>query len=118
MTTAPANDQHQLHLLREMLRIRRFEERCVELYSATKIRGFLHLYIGEEASAVGIMQALDPGERPRGGFSFGRGALDPAAVRVEDRQRQAEAGHHGGGADHALEANGGANLTERHRLFE
>lgn len=51
---------HQLHLLREMLRIRRFEERCVELYSATKIRGFLHLYIGEEASAVGIMQALEP----------------------------------------------------------
>ena len=38
---------------REMLRIRRFEERCVELYSATKIRGFLHLYIGEEAVAVG-----------------------------------------------------------------
>jgi pyruvate dehydrogenase E1 component alpha subunit len=60
MTTAPANDQHQLHLLREMLRIRRFEERCVELYSATKIRGFLHLYLGEEASAVGIMQALEP----------------------------------------------------------
>jgi pyruvate dehydrogenase E1 component alpha subunit len=50
----------QVHLLREMLRIRRFEERCVELYSATKIRGFLHLYIGEEASAVGVMQALGP----------------------------------------------------------
>ncbi|HEY5013299.1 MAG TPA: pyruvate dehydrogenase (acetyl-transferring) E1 component subunit alpha, partial [Acidimicrobiia bacterium] len=43
-----------------MLRIRRFEERCVELYSAAKIRGFLHLYIGEEAVAVGIMQALTP----------------------------------------------------------
>jgi len=43
-----------------MLRIRRFEERCVELYSASKIRGFMHLYIGEEASAVGIMQALGP----------------------------------------------------------
>ena len=38
-----------------MLRIRRFEERCVELYSAAKIRGFLHLYIGEEAVAVGVM---------------------------------------------------------------
>jgi pyruvate dehydrogenase E1 component alpha subunit len=62
MTTAPTLDQHQVHLLREMLRIRRFEERCVELYSATRIRGFLHLYIGEEASAVGIMQALDPGD--------------------------------------------------------
>jgi pyruvate dehydrogenase E1 component alpha subunit len=52
--------EHGLHLLREMLRIRRFEERCVELYSATKIRGFLHLYIGEEAVAVGAMQALAP----------------------------------------------------------
>lgn len=47
-------------LLREMLRVRRFEERCVELYSATKIRGFMHLYIGEEAVAVGAMRSLRP----------------------------------------------------------
>lgn len=52
--------QHFLHLLNEMLRIRRFEERCVELYSQSKIRGFLHLYIGEEANAVGVIQALQP----------------------------------------------------------
>ncbi len=45
-------------LLREMLRVRRFEERCVELYSAAKIRGFMHLYIGEEAVAVGAMPSL------------------------------------------------------------
>ncbi len=44
----------------QMLRIRRFEERCVELYSATKIRGFLHLYIGEEAVATGVMPHLLP----------------------------------------------------------
>jgi len=50
---------HTHHLLREMLRIRRFEEKCVEIYSAAKIRGFLHLYIGEEAVAVGAMQALE-----------------------------------------------------------
>jgi pyruvate dehydrogenase E1 component alpha subunit len=50
--------EHMLHLLREMLRIRRFEEKCVELYSAEKIRGFLHLYIGEEAVGVGVLQAL------------------------------------------------------------
>ncbi len=43
-----------------MLRIRRFEERAAELYSLAKIRGFLHLYIGEEAVAVGVMQALTP----------------------------------------------------------
>jgi pyruvate dehydrogenase E1 component alpha subunit len=51
---------HALKLLREMLLIRRFEEKCAELYGATKIRGFLHLYIGEEAVAVGTMQALHP----------------------------------------------------------
>ena len=51
---------HALHLLREMLRIRRFEERCAELYTEEKIRGFPHLYIGEEAIAVGVMQCLTP----------------------------------------------------------
>jgi pyruvate dehydrogenase E1 component alpha subunit len=50
--------EHGRELLRQMLRIRRFEERCVELYSAAKIRGFLHLYIGEEAIATGVMAAL------------------------------------------------------------
>ena len=45
---------------RQMLLIRRFEEKCVELYSNEKIRGFLHLYIGEEAIAVGVMHALTP----------------------------------------------------------
>jgi pyruvate dehydrogenase E1 component alpha subunit len=49
---------HATHLAREMLRIRRFEERCVEQYSAERIRGFLHVYIGEEAVAVGTMQAI------------------------------------------------------------
>ena len=43
-----------------MLLIRRFEEKCVELYSAAEIRGFVHLYIGEEAVAVGVNQALTP----------------------------------------------------------
>ena len=52
--------EHGLHLLREMLRIRRFEEKCAEQYSAGKIRGFVHLYIGQEAVAVGAMQALQP----------------------------------------------------------
>lgn len=47
-------------LLRTMLRIRRFEEKCAELYGAGSIRGFLHLYIGEEAIAAGVMPALSP----------------------------------------------------------
>jgi pyruvate dehydrogenase E1 component alpha subunit len=43
-----------------MLRVRRLEEQCVELYSAAKIRGFLHVYIGEEAVAAGVMSTLAP----------------------------------------------------------
>ena len=54
-------DRDKAHaLLRQMVMIRRFEEKCAELYQAEKIRGFLHLYIGEEAVAVGVMSALDP----------------------------------------------------------
>lgn len=52
------NRNHLLHQLKQMLRIRRFEEKCAELYALEKIRGFLHLYIGEEAVAVGAMSAL------------------------------------------------------------
>jgi pyruvate dehydrogenase E1 component alpha subunit len=47
-------------LYREMVRIRRFEEKCAELYGEMKIRGFLHLYVGEEAIATGVMSALTP----------------------------------------------------------
>jgi pyruvate dehydrogenase E1 component alpha subunit len=52
--------ERALALLRQMLLIRRFEEKAAELYTVGKIRGFLHLYIGEEAVAVGVMQALTP----------------------------------------------------------
>jgi pyruvate dehydrogenase E1 component alpha subunit len=47
-------------LLRDMMRVRLFEERCVELYSAAKIRGFLHVAIGEEAVTAGVMANLRP----------------------------------------------------------
>jgi pyruvate dehydrogenase E1 component alpha subunit len=53
----PTRDQ-ALAMLRAMIRIRRFEERCAEDYAGGKIRGFLHLYIGEEAIAAGIIPAL------------------------------------------------------------
>lgn len=49
-----------LALLADMLRIRRLEEKAAELYGAGKIRGFLHLYIGEEAVAAGALHALSP----------------------------------------------------------
>ncbi|MGZ5183105.1 MAG: thiamine pyrophosphate-dependent enzyme, partial [Ramlibacter sp.] len=61
MTAKPHLDNaHLHHLYREMLRIRRFEAKCVELYQAQRIRGYLHLYDGEEAVAVGVMAALEP----------------------------------------------------------
>jgi pyruvate dehydrogenase E1 component alpha subunit len=52
--------EHMAHLLHQMLLIRRYEEKAAELYQASKIRGFLHLYIGEEAIAVGVMQNITP----------------------------------------------------------
>ncbi|MUU71433.1 pyruvate dehydrogenase (acetyl-transferring) E1 component subunit alpha [Pseudarthrobacter sp. GA104] len=50
------------HLLHQMLRVRRLEEKCIELYSEAKIRGFLHVYIGEEAVAAGVLDNLDAGD--------------------------------------------------------
>lgn len=47
-------------LLSDMIRVRRMEEKCAEMYSAAKIRGFLHLYVGEEAVAAGSLRALGP----------------------------------------------------------
>ena len=60
LETPRVDKAHALDLLHQMLRIRRFEEKSAELYSAGKIRGFLHLYIGEEAIAVGAIPALRP----------------------------------------------------------
>ena len=62
--TKPKLDHaHIRDLLRGMMRIRRFEGKCAELYTQEKIRGFLHLYDGEEAVAVGVMAALTPRDR-------------------------------------------------------
>jgi pyruvate dehydrogenase E1 component alpha subunit len=54
-----ASIAHGISLLRKMLLIRRFEEQCAQSYAEQKIRGFLHLYIGEEAVGVGIVEALE-----------------------------------------------------------
>jgi 2-oxoisovalerate dehydrogenase E1 component len=63
MTKVKLDHTHVSSLLRGMIRIRRFEEKCYELYTQEKIRGFLHLYDGEEAVAVGVAAALDERDR-------------------------------------------------------
>jgi pyruvate dehydrogenase E1 component alpha subunit len=87
-TSPPPPDRvHVLELLQGMLGVRRFEEKAGELYQAGKIRGFLHLYIGEEAVAVGAMQALTPDDAVVAtyrdhGHALARG-LPPGALMAE-----------------------------------
>ena len=68
-----------------MLRIRRFEAKCVELYQAQKIRGFLHLYDGEEAVAVGVMAARSSRAR-RGGRHLPRARPGAGPGRADGRR--------------------------------
>lgn len=64
VTEKPRLDRtHVLSLLKEMIRIRMFEEACAEAYTQQKIRGFLHLYDGEEAIAAGIIPILGHKDR-------------------------------------------------------
>ena len=98
-----------LKLLREMLRIRRFEEKCAELYSAGKIRGFLHLYIGEEAIATGAMQALAPEDAVLAtyrehGHALARG-IAPERVMAEMYGKYEGCSRGRGGSMHIFDAN-------------
>ena len=108
MTTAQAETDHRRLLLREMLRIRRFEEKCAELYSAGKIRGFLHLYIGEEAVAVGVMQALGADDAivatyREHGHALARG-VRADALMAEMFGKQEGCSHGRGGSMHVFDA--------------
>ena len=51
-----------LNWYRQMVLIRRFEQRCAELYQQGKVGGFLHLYIGQEAVVVGSVGARQEGD--------------------------------------------------------
>ncbi|MCR9257234.1 MAG: pyruvate dehydrogenase (acetyl-transferring) E1 component subunit alpha [Alphaproteobacteria bacterium] len=63
-TDKPKLDRaHVLSLLGDMIRIRKFEDKCAELYTREKIRGFLHLYDGEEAIAAGVIPVLEDSDR-------------------------------------------------------
>jgi pyruvate dehydrogenase E1 component beta subunit/2-oxoisovalerate dehydrogenase E1 component len=107
MAVAP-DRAHALDLLRQMTLIRRFEEKCAELYSAGKIRGFLHLYIGEEAVAVGTMAALAPGDAVvatyrEHGQALARG-LSPRAVMAEMFGKREGCSRGRGGSMHIFDA--------------
>ena len=99
---------HALALLRQMILITRFEEKCAELYTVEKIRGFLHLYIGEEAVAVGAMQALLPDDAiiatyREHGHALARGI--PAGPVMAEMYGKAEGTSRGrGGSMHIFDA--------------
>lgn len=94
MTTATRRDskgkfgEEQLGLfLYQMMLIRRFEEKCGEMYTKGKIRGFLHLYTGQEACAVGAMATLEDRDKifthyRDHGHALARG-MDPNAIMAE-----------------------------------
>ncbi|MCX7919336.1 MAG: pyruvate dehydrogenase (acetyl-transferring) E1 component subunit alpha [bacterium] len=60
MNSTTLSPEQLIHLYEQMLLIRRFEEKCAEMYTLQKITGFCHLYIGQEAIAVGAMSAIRP----------------------------------------------------------
>jgi pyruvate dehydrogenase E1 component alpha subunit len=112
MSTAPAklhlNRDSLLALLHQMLRIRRFEEKCDELYQSEKIRGFLHLAIGEEAVCTGVMAALRPEDAVvatyrEHGHALVRGV--PATAIMAEMYGKREGCSHGrGGSMHLFSA--------------
>jgi pyruvate dehydrogenase E1 component alpha subunit len=101
----PASKPEMLEFYREMVLIRRFEERAGQLYGLGLIGGFCHLYIGQEAVAVGIQSALDPtrdsvitGYRDHGHMlAYG---IDPKVIMAELTGRAAGISHGKGGSMH------------------
>ena len=94
---------------RKMLLIRRFEEASARLYMQSLIRGFLHLYIGEEAVAVGAIGALEPQDyvithyRDHG-HALARG-MDPKVCMAELCGRATGSSGGKGGSMHLFDAN-------------
>jgi pyruvate dehydrogenase E1 component alpha subunit len=98
---------HVLELLKHMIRIRRFEDKCAELYTQEKIRGFLHLYDGEEAVAVGVIPVLKARDRVvatyrEHGHALVRGVPMKAAL-AEMYGKQEGCSHGRGGSMHLFD---------------
>lgn len=103
-----AANNSDLALMRQMLMIRRFEEKCVELYSAGHIRGFMHLYIGEEAIAAGVISGLAPDDAivstyREHGHALARG-VSAAAVMAEMYGKVEGCARGRGGSMHLFDA--------------
>lgn len=102
------NDRSRsMGLLRQMKLIRHFEERAAEMYTKARIRGFLHLYVGEEAVAVGVMQALTPADNVLStyrehGHALARG-VDAGAIMAEMYGKQEGCSGGRGGSMHLFD---------------
>jgi pyruvate dehydrogenase E1 component alpha subunit len=99
--------EHMLQLLKQMIRIRRFEDKCAELYTQEKIRGFLHLYDGEEAVAAGVIPVLEQRDRivatyREHGQALVRG-VPMTAVMAEMYGKQEGCSHGRGGSMHLFD---------------
>jgi pyruvate dehydrogenase E1 component alpha subunit len=102
-----------LALYREMLLIRRFEEKTAEMYQAAKIGGFCHLNIGEEATIVGTISALRPKDYVYStyrehGHAIAKG-IDPKAVMAELFGKETGTSHGRGGSMHLF--------SQEHRFY-
>ena len=95
------------HLFYQMLLIRKFEDKAAEEYTKAKIRGFLHLYIGEEAVAVGVIQSLTDEDNilctyREHGHALARG-LDAGAIMAEMYGKQEGCSRGRGGSMHLFD---------------
>jgi pyruvate dehydrogenase E1 component alpha subunit len=106
--TMNLNQDQAQKLLYQMLLIRRFEEKAAEMYTKEKIRGFLHLYIGEEAVAVGVLQALQPEDNVmctyrEHGHALVRG-MEPGVIMAEMYGKLEGCSRGRGGSMHLFDA--------------
>lgn len=103
-TAAVADKEELLKLYRDMLLIRRFEERAGQLYGMGLIGGFCHLYIGQEAVAVGVQSIQQPGDQVITGYRDHGHMLacgmDPREVMAELTGRAGGSSRGKGGSMH------------------
>src|SRR5438105_10695252 len=111
--TVPSDKDTLLKLYREMLLIRRFEEKTAEMYQAAKIGGFCHLNIGEEATIVGSISALRKQDYVYStyrehGHALAKG-IEPNAVMAELFGKETGTSHGRGGSMHLF--------SQEHRFY-